>query len=53
MVIRKDIVVLGVGGCDEMASFESFLLRLSGFECREVRFSGEDHVFVEVYVNGC
>lgn len=45
-------LIVGVAGCDFMAKYEVVLLKLLGYNARMIEFPGEDHAFVEVYVNG-
>jgi len=45
-------LMMGVGGCGELAKATRTLLNLLGLESRIVEFPGEDHVFIEVKLNG-
>jgi hypothetical protein len=48
----QKLLMVGVGACGETAMSSSTYLKNLGFETREVTFPGEDHVFVEVKING-
>ena len=45
-------LMTGVGACGEMANSTVVLLNQLGLDARVVSFPGEDHVFVEVKLNG-
>jgi len=48
----QKFVMVGVGSCGEMARATKVLLDDLGIESRLVSFAGEDHMFVEVRING-
>jgi hypothetical protein len=45
-------LMTGVGACGEMATSASTFLSSMGLNARKVGLPGEDHAFVEVYLNG-
>jgi hypothetical protein len=44
-------LISGVGACGEMATSTSNLINQTGITSRTVGFPGEDHAFLEVYLN--